>query len=457
MMQWEKLLRRMRQGDALDNVDSSDAQRTDFERDLDRVVFSSAFRRLQDKTQVVPLPESDFVHTRLTHSVEVSSVGRSLGKLVGRAILERKPYLAQQHRFTMADFGAIVAAAALAHDIGNPPFGHSGERAIAEYFLNGPGSAFKDRVGEESRWNDLTRFEGNANGFRTLTNYSSGTEGGLRLTYPILAAFMKYPKASWPKVAGSKRVSDKKFGFFQSERDAFRDIAQVLELKRKGDGGEDNWCRHPLAFLVEAADDICYSIIDFEDGLRLGFIDAGKADELLRPIIGESLKVAYYEKIRDPGEKVGYLRALAIGALVKDLVEVFMRHEEEMLAGTYDQSLIDESRHHPQVEAIKKLTMQKLYRSRSVIEIEAAGFEVLGGLLHLFITAVNDRHEHGKGARYHSDKLLDLIPEQFIGVDKKPSDDLYTRIMRICEFVAGMTDSFALSLYRKMKGMQLPR
>jgi len=458
MMKWEKLLQRHRQGDQPSDV-IPDERRSDFERDFDRVVFSSAFRRMQDKTQVVPLPESDFVHTRLTHSIEVSSVGRSLGKQVGQLVLERKPYLATEYNLAVADFGAIVAAASLAHDIGNPPFGHSGERAISEYFLNGRGGRFQRQLSEK-QWNDFIRFEGNANGFRALTNYSSGAEGGLRLTYPVLATFTKYPKESLPHPIGFKRTSDKKYGFFQSERELFRDVAEVLELKKKYEDEHYNWCRHPLAFLVEAADDICYSIIDFEDGLRLGLIEMHCAKEMLKPIVG-TLKEEFLAKLRDPREKVGYLRAKAINSLVGDLSGVFLRYEDEILSGSYDHPLIKESRFSAAVEAIKEITKERLYKSRSVLEIEAAGFEVLGGLLDLCITAVNDEHDRRCGrlerSRFHSEKLIELIPEQFIGEGKVPSDDLYMRLMRICEYVAGMTDSFAISLFRKVKGNQLPR
>lgn len=451
-MKWEDLLSNKRYGDRPGTTRPFDAARSAFDVDFDRVVFSTPFRRLQDKTQVIPMPKSDFVHTRLTHSLEVSCVGRSLGRDVGNRILTKYPEL--QDRFNASDFGAIVATAALAHDIGNPPFGHSGEKAISEYFLNGPGAAFESEIANEKEWNDLIAFEGNANGFRTVVNSNTSAEGGLRLTYAALAAFTKYPKESFPKYTEvPKRASEKKFGFFQCEREHYRDVAESLKLRKFRDDEHYSWVRHPLAFLVEAADDICYSIIDFEDGLRLGLIAEEKATELLLPIIGDSFRQESYDKISSPNEKFSYLRAVTIGTLVRDAVEIFMQNEEAILAGEYDRSLLDDSKYGDQVEAIKLLTLKKVYRSRNVLEIEAAGFDVLSGLLHDFITAINDKYNDVKSFR--SKKNFDLFPKDYLRNGEIP-DSLYDRIMCVCEFVAGMTDSAAISLYRKMKGIELP-
>jgi dGTPase len=461
-MKWEQLLSRQRYGqDVQQNKNiEEDEIRNDFEVDFDRVVFSSAFRRLQDKTQVIPLPKHDFVHTRLTHSLEVSVVGRSLGRICGQFVIKKYPALKNELNFTPSNFGSIVAAACLAHDIGNPPFGHSGEKAICNYFLNGNGKKFEAELNDEKKWNDLVYFEGNANGFRMLTNPGNSRPGGNRLTYATLGAFTKYPKESFPRYE-SKRASEKKFGFFQSEREHFRSIAEILGLKRHRDDKHLNWCRHPLAFLVEAADDICYSIIDFEDGVRLGLLTEQHALDLLKPILGERFKQHVYDDIFGIGEKMSFLRALAINNLINDVCEIFKANEEKILAGEYDKSLIDDSQYIDYVKAIKKITFEKVYRSRNVLEIEAAGFEVLGGLLDAFIEAVNsnlDERSKPKGAQtsYQNQKMFDLIPTQFIGRDRVPDPDLYTRIIRVCEFVAGMTDSYAISLFRRMKGIELP-
>lgn len=461
-MNWEQLLSRKRYGQEAkaDINKEEDEIRNDFEVDFDRVVFSSAFRRLQDKTQVIPLPKSDFVHTRLTHSLEVSVVGRTIGRTCGQHILKKYPHLKEKHNLNPSNFGSIVAAACLAHDIGNPPFGHSGEKAICHYFRNGSGKVFKDQINDEKKWNDLVYFEGNANGFRMLANPGNVRAGGLRLTYASLGTFTKYPKESYPRY-DSKRASEKKFGFFQSEKEHFREIAETLGLKRFRDDEHSSWCRHPLAFLVEAADDICYSIIDFEDGVRLGLLTEQHALEYLKPILGERFKQHVYDDIPELSERMSLMRALAIQHLIQDVCEIFIANEEKILEGEYDVSLIDDSKYFKDVKAIKQITFEKVYRSRNVLEIEAAGFEVLGGLLEAFITAVNinlEERSKPKDERVHykSQKMFDLIPTQFIGPDRIPHDDLYTRIIRICEFVAGMTDSYAISLFRKMKGIELP-
>jgi len=270
-MNWEQLLSLKRYGDTHKRLrKEQDETRLGFEVDYDRIIFSSAFRSLQDKTQVVPLSKTDFVHTRLTHSLEVSVVGRSLGRSVGKKLLEKYPHLKEVHGFQFNDFGAITAAAALAHDIGNPPFGHSGEKAIGEYFKIGSGKQFQSEL-TPKEYQDLCDFEGNANGFKILTENRKGVDGSLRLSYATLGAFMKYPKQSLPKKP-TKHISDKKYGIFQSEREAFTDVANELGLKAYGQGEDVRYVRHPLTFLVEAADDICYTIIDFEDGINLGLI-----------------------------------------------------------------------------------------------------------------------------------------------------------------------------------------
>ena len=283
-MTWEQLLSLKRQGDTSKRLRiEQDDTRLGFEVDYDRIIFSSAFRSLQDKTQVIPLSKTDFVHTRLTHSLEVSVVGRSIGRLVGKKIIEKYPHLQEVHGFHMNDFGAIVAAAALAHDIGNPPFGHSGEKAIGEYFSIGKGQHYKDQL-TAKQWQDLIDFEGNANGFSVLSSSRPGIEGSLRLTYAVLGAFMKYPKESLPKKP-TKNISDKKYGIFQSDKDFFKEVAEELGMIPNKSGNDIGFERHPLAFLVEAADDICYTIIDFEDGINLGLVSEDFALEYLIKLV----------------------------------------------------------------------------------------------------------------------------------------------------------------------------
>src|SRR5690606_18558416 len=337
-MNWEQLLSLKRFGDTNKRIrKEQDETRLGFEVDYDRIIFSSEFRSLQDKTQVIPLSQTDFVHTRLTHSLEVSVVGRSLGRLVGKKLLEKHPHLQNVHGYQANDFGAIVAAAALAHDIGNPPFGHSGEKAIGEFFKTGAGSHYKNQLNAKE-YQDLCDFEGNANGFKILTESRAGRSGGLRLSYATLGAFTKYPKESLPKKP-TKHIADKKYGFFQSEKEAFVDVANELGLVNRSNEAL-SFSRHPLAFLVEAADDICYTIIDFEDGINLGLIQEEFALEYLSKIIRDTIKSDNYYALTNKEDRVGYLRALAIGTLINDAVSVFMKHEDAILNGEFDCALL---------------------------------------------------------------------------------------------------------------------
>ncbi len=445
-MNWENLLSLRRYGDTTKRLRKEENPiRSGFEVDFDRIVFSSAFRQLQDKTQVIPLPKSGFVHNRLTHSLETSSVGRSLGRIAGKMILDKHPHLKEVLGYQIDDFGAIVAAACLAHDIGNPPFGHFGEKAIGNYFLTGKGLQYKKQLTSE-QWNDLIRFEGNANGFKILTQHRNGIEGGIRLTYATLGTFTKYPKNSVPVERPLK--SQKKFGFFQSEKEQFEAIAQELSLEKIV---SQSWMRHPLAYLTEAADDICYSIIDFEDGLNLGWIPEDAALEFMIPIVKDVLIREKYHKMRVPSDRFSYLRALTIGVLVQDLARVFIENEEAILCGTFDHVLLEKSNYIAQIEDIKRLTIQKVYNHPKVLETEASGHEIITGILDTFVTAVNLVHE-GK-ASYYDQHILKLLPAEYLPNEK---DLLYIRIQKITSFVSEMTDKNAISLYKKLKGIELP-
>ncbi len=344
-MNWEKLLNSRRLGDERDNYDVF-AHRSAFQRDYDRIIFSSAFRRMQDKTQVFPVPENDFVHNRLTHSIEVSSVGRTLGNLVGQYVLELEPQLKDLGN-SMHMFGDIVAAASLAHDVGNPPFGHSGETAIGNYFLNN--KELKERYKlNDQEWNDLTKYEGNAHGFRLLTNHHPDEiKGGLRLTYATLGCFSKYPRASivddkYLIESSIKRTSSKKFSYFQSENDLFKQVAETLELRKltKEHPEQRAWARHPLVFMVEAADNICYRIIDLEDGYKLGYLKFNEMEELLIPLLKRSFDakeaLKKYQHIKDLGEKIGYLRAKSINVLIYESMEIFKDNYTAIMSGDFD-------------------------------------------------------------------------------------------------------------------------
>ncbi|WP_111879047.1 deoxyguanosinetriphosphate triphosphohydrolase [Aequorivita sp. CIP111184] len=440
-MQWEQLLSLRKQGHTGKRIRIEENEtRLGFEVDYDRVIFSSAFRSLQDKTQVIPLSKTSFVHTRLTHSLEVSVVGRSLGRIVGKEILKKHPQLQNAHGYQFNDFGAIVAAAALAHDIGNPPFGHSGEKAIGDYFLNGNGKRFKDDLNEKE-YQDLIDFEGNANGFKILTESKNGVEGGLRLTYATLGAFMKYPKQSLPKKP-TAHVADKKFGIFQSDTDFFSEVVSELGLLNRENNG---FARHPLAFLVEAADDICYTIIDFEDGINLGLIEEEIALEYLINLVRNNLKKEVYSSLKTSQDRLAYLRSLAINTLIAEAASIFIENEEEILKGTFSEALLDKSQYKAQIADIIKVSVEKVYQSTEVMEKEIAGYNILSTLLDAFTTAY-ENHQNNKVRHY--DKLVLRMFE--VNLSKNLS--VYEYLMECCSYISRLTDGNALQIFKKIKG-----
>lgn len=441
-MDWRKLISAKRLGMEAYHTEKGD-DRSDFLRDYDRLIFSAPFRRLQNKTQVFPLPGSVFVHNRLTHSLEVSCVGRSLGNRVSRTILKQRPELADSH---VGEIGSIVSAACLAHDLGNPPFGHSGERAISAYFTEGKGSALQSQLTEEE-WNDIIHFEGNANAFRLLTHQFNGRRrGGFALTYSTLASIVKYPYSSY--YAGGKS----KFGFFHTEAETFRHIADELGLIRLSEKGEPlRYCRHPLVFLVEAADDICYQMMDIEDAYKLKILTHEETVSLLTPFIDEDKRTnlgEVFELVTDHNEQIAYLRSKVIGILIDECADAFMRHEEEILNGTFAEPLIKHTseRCRRAYQHCSKVAVQKIYRSRDVLDIELAGFRIINTLIELNIDAVI----HPDNA--YSRLLIDRVSQQY----DMHAPTLYGKVQAVFDYLSGMTDVFALDLYRKINGNSLP-
>ncbi len=445
MMQWEQLLSLRKQGDKTKRIRvEEDETRLAFEVDYDRIIFSSAFRSLQDKTQVIPLSKTDFVHTRLTHSLEVSVVGRSLGRQAGKAILQKHPQLKDSLGYNTNDFGAIVAAASLAHDIGNPPFGHSGEKAIGDFFLNGTGKRFKQHLSEK-QYQDLIDFEGNANGFKILTQSREGVAGGLRLTFATLGAFMKYPKESLPK-RPTTDICDKKFGVFQTDAAFFSEVAAELGLIKRGNLGDVHYNRHPLAFLVEAADDICYTIIDFEDGINLGWIDESFALEYLSKLIKDTVNITKYNQLKSTSDRISYLRSLAINRLIQDAVTIFIENEEQILKGEFSVSLMDKSKFKAQIKDIIKISIEKIYKSKEVIDKEIAGYKILTTLLEAFTQAIENKY-NGNSTHYDN-----LILEELKSSVNFSSSELYYPLMDCCSYIAGLTDGNALLTFNKLSG-----
>lgn len=422
--------------------------RSEFQRDYDRLVFSAPFRRLQNKTQVFPLPGSIFVHNRLTHSLEVSCVGRSLGNDVSKALLARHPHL--QNSFLL-EIGSIVSAACLAHDLGNPPFGHSGERAISTFFSEGKGMSLQEKQpnGEEltpAQWEDLTHFEGNANAFRLLTHQFEGRrKGGFVLTYSTLASIVKYPFSS--SLAGKKL----KFGFFTTEEESFRQVAEELGMKKLNDSPL-KYARHPLVYLVEAADDICYQMMDIEDAHKLKILTSQETQDLLLSYFPEERKARMMNTlviVSDINEQIAYLRSCVIGLLIRECTQAFLDNEDKILEGEFEGSLIKHISEKPRAaySHCAKVSMEKIYRSRDVLDIELAGFRIISTLLDLMIDAVRSPE------KAYSQLLINRVSSQYN--IKAPA--LYERIQAVLDYISGMTDVFALDLYRKINGNSLPK
>lgn len=441
-MSWDRLVCDKRFG-LEEYHDPKRGVRSDFLRDYDRLIFSSPFRRLQNKTQVFPLPGSIFVHNRLTHSLEVASVGRSLATEVSMALMAK--YAGEPWAGKLIAVGEIVSAACLAHDLGNPPFGHSGEKAIATFFSEGPGRTLRGQL-TDKQWLDLTLFDGNANAFRLLTHRFNGRRpGGFAMTYSTLASIVKYPYSS--SLAGDKP----KFGFFDSEEGSFIKVADELGLlPDPGPSGEVRYARHPLVYLVEAADDICYEVMDIEDAHKLGYIPTDTVIELFLGFFDEERRrriVATMGRVDDPNEKVVYLRSAVIGRLVDACSRVFIDHEEAMLEGRFHGPLID---HLPQreregYESCNCLSWDKIYRATDVVDIDLAGTSIISFLMEKLVHAVRNPEF------YYSKLLLSKVPQQY----EISAPTLYGKIQAVVDHVSGMTDVYALDLYRRLNGMSL--
>ena len=441
-MKWDKLISTRRLGSGPATGEADLYNRTQFQRDYDRIIFSSPFRRMQNKTQVFPLPGSIFVHNRLTHSLEVACVGRSLGNILAERLIDSgitNPLI--------SELGAVVSAGCLAHDMGNPPFGHAGEEAISSYFRHGNGKATKELLGP-GQWNDFIFFDGNANALRLLSHQFKGRRaGGFALTYTTLASIVKYPYES----VGIKKS---KFGFFQSEKELFRDIADELGLAQL-ESNPLKFVRHPLVFLVEAADDICYQIMDLEDAHKLKILDDKTTCDLFLNFYDPRTDKAMLDKISktlrvvtDPNEQIAYLRAGVINKLAHECIQVFEEKQEAILEGTFQSPLIKEVKGAARIamKEIGPLSVEKIYRDQAVVEIEMTGYKILGTLLDVFISAVRDPDSG------FSRRILSLMPVQY----RSDHQGVYEKIQSVIDFVSGMTDLYALDLYRKIQGISLP-
>lgn len=438
-MNWQQLLSTIRFGQEAYYAPRHD-DRSEFQRDYDRLIFSAPFRRLQNKTQVFPLPGSVFVHNRLTHSLEVACVGRSLGSSVTQKLQSKYP----ENQY-LSEIGAIVSAACLAHDMGNPPFGHSGEKAIATYFSEGKGK-WLEAILTPEQWKDLTCFEGNANAFRLLTHQFSGRRpGGFVLTYSTLAAIVKYPYASI-----YSDFTKQKFGFFDAEKGVYERIAHMLGICKLPDN-PNRYARHPLVYMVEAADDICYQIMDIEDAHKLRILTTNETIELLMGFFDSERQKRRRETmlmVTDKNEQIAYLRSSVIGLLIEQCAQVFVNNEQAILDGTFTGSLIKKlpAQSANAYALCSETAFERIYRSPEVLDVELAGYKIITTLLEHFVDAVINPD------KAYSKQLLHRIPEQY----ETKAPDVYGRLLAVLDYISGMTDVYALDLYRKITGINIP-
>ncbi len=458
-MRWTDCYTERRSG----STKTKEVPRTEYQRDYDRLIFASSFRRLQNKTQVFPLPGSTFVHNRLTHSLEVASVGRSLGNIVGTYVsnnlIAHKDERSQS--FYKFDLSSVIGSACLAHDIGNPAFGHSGEKAISNYFIENQDTVIQGQRLRDffspAQWQDLISFEGNANAIRVLThNYRDKPKGGMRLTLTTLAAILKYPCESIAVDRSYKHR--KKYGFFQAEKETFYDIVESVMMHRESDD-PIVFGRHPFVYLVEAADDICYRIIDMEDAHRLHIISKDQVSTALLDIIAHlnrpednltKIKNTFHH-IMDDNDSIAYLRAKCINALTLSSADVFIANQETILAGTFNNTLIDSIEEDcPALKELMKLSIERIYHHHSVVEIEITGYHVMSHLLRLFVPAVLRDTPQG------TDRMaLSLVPLQFR--EFEITEDPYLKVLSIVDFISGMTDAYATEFYRKTTGIDISK
>lgn len=443
-MEWQKIISGKRLG--MENFyEETKDDRSTFQRDYDRIVFSAPFRRLQNKTQVFPLPGSVFVHNRLTHSLEVACVGRSLGNGISRRLINKYPELAGT---TITETGNIVSAACLAHDMGNPPFGHSGEKAISAFFTEGKGMALKEQLIQvPAQWSDIINFDGNANAFRLLAHKFLGRrEGGFAMTYSTLASIVKYPYSS------IYAQSRHKFGFFDSDSDLFRRIADELGMIRLSGPEEPlKYARYPFVWLVEAADDICYLLMDLEDAHKLRILTTNETIGFMMSFMNEKERAHAHEicsMVADSNEKVSYLRSKVVGLLISECTEVFLQNEEAILNGSFSGSLIKHISDIPckAYREVSDISVERIYRSKDVLDVELAGFQIISTLLEIMTDAV--LHP----AKEYSKLLIGRVSSQY----EINGPHLYTKVMAVLDYISGMTDVYALDVYRKINGNSLP-
>ena len=452
--QWSHLLNSQRLG-ASKKFDANTSTRSQFHKDYDRLVFSHSFRQLNQKTQVHPLSNQLGIHTRLTHSLEVSSIGRSLGMMAAEK-LHDKLSSGLPTGLSPHDVGVIVQAACLAHDIGNPPFGHAGEYAIRDWFRQSNPQAILQKLNPNERL-DLLAYEGNAQGFRLLVrNEHHPDKGGMRLTCATLGAFMKYPwLATHSNDANNKGDNIQKFGCFYSEASQLEELAACLHLPRSEQ--HDGFARHPLAYLLEAADDICYALIDLEDGINLNMLTYSEVATIFYELIGErpdSVSLPAHMSVR---QSLASLRSRAMMRLVNTVTDAFVANSDALLAGTLQGSLFAHCDTTVQTGILqaKQLAREKIFNHPSKVRMELMANQCLHRLMDAFVPLAwtsDQADTTSLSMSFEQQRLLRLLQPHLDEHRRVLSNDIYDNVLNVLDFITGMNDHEAYRLAQELQG-----
>lgn len=442
-MKWENLLCAER---LTGKPAKKEPGRSPFLSDHDKIVFSGAFRRLARKTQVHPLASNDHIHNRMTHSLEVACVGRTLAIRVAEALQQTGSL---PDNILPTDLGDIVQSTCLAHDIGNPPFGHTGEEAIKSWFEK-EGDPFLVNL-NPAQQADLKNFEGNAQGLRILTTSEYHQyDGGMRLTYATLGAFIKYPWGALETVQGL-RPKTAKYGIYQADKHHVEEIVKKTGLIQKG----ENWyCRHPLVYLMEAADDICYGLIDLEDGLEMGLLRWDEIFDIIRPILKQTEMAELESNLANitEGRKPGYIRGKVMDIYIEACVEAFINNEQAFLRGEIEGDLISLCRTEIKgsAEEAKRYAKERIFSHPRKVELEIGAYDVMARLLSKLVPAAHSWHQtQGNPPEKRSRMLIDLMGEKNL----PHNGNEYEVLMAVIDYVSGMTDNYAVNLSRQFGGM----
>ncbi len=468
-MNWKQLLAAGRPRSSASVSASQNDLRSEFEKDYHRIIGSASFRRLQDKTQVFPLDKSDFIRTRLTHSLEVSSFGKSLGQNIGEYILTYKKDEDFTPRFK-EEISSILQCAGLIHDIGNPPFGHFGEYAIRDWFkrnlpvLTYKGNTLKEILTEQMQ-QDFYNFEGNAQALRLVTRlHYLVDEHGMNLTYALLNTIVKYPVASTEIDKQSGNIKDKKMGYFLADQDTFKQIISATGTEGK---------RHPLTFILEAADDIAYKTADIEDAFVKGFISYQQLKEELRELqekdpenpfpamdkLERKYQSGLRRNVKNPEEYAVKNWIVQVqGYLISCATYGFTANYDAIMEGSYPYDIFHGTYGEELMQLLGDMAYRRVFSTPDIFKMEVAESVILDFLMNKFVNAVI-YYDTDVEMNKIEKRLVSFISENYKTAyhnqakGKSEVEKLYLRLLLVTDYICGMTDSYAKRLYQELNAI----